>query len=105
MKTLYLAAASMLLAHHVHAEWQPAPQPAACDVTAQAFQTMKEEGYQPWIMSKLQNDGVTLVMMVWRGVDNDIAVTTTRIGTQYTCLVAIGDKDTVILDLMPTKNP
>ena len=75
--------------------------PAACDLTASAFQSLKQEGYAPWVVSSFAPEKNTqVVMLIWRSIRDrgSILVTISRDQNQVTCIVAAGDNNTEVLE-------
>jgi len=79
--------------------WAPARIPSTCEFDKMAFDDLKTDGFVPWVISHIFEESVEITMIIWHGKDGDITVTTTRKGSGYTCIAAMGDTDTVILDL------
>ena len=94
-----MIAALVLYTTSALADWKPGTVPAACNNTTDAFFYFKDEGLTPWVLSEITTDaGVVLIMMIWRDKQNNIITTTNKKGSNVTCIVAMGDTGTVILD-------
>ena len=73
--------------------------PAACDLTKEVFLSLRNEQMTPWIVSSMSNDKAKVAIVIWSDKDHkEIIVTRTNLAEPITCIVAVGDKDTTILD-------
>jgi hypothetical protein len=98
VKALFALSSFLLWCNVAQAEYQPLMAPAVCAPNKEVLDDLREDGFKIWAVSKLVQDGVSLTMAIWRKGDAEITVTTQRSGSGYTCIVAWGDTDTVIVD-------
>ena len=86
----------MLLSTPALAVWKTFQRPAVCNLTTEAFDELKDEKSQPIIVSKFQNIDV----IVWVSPHDEITVTNTMMigGQSVTCIVAVGEKDTIFIE-------
>jgi hypothetical protein len=102
MKNIIIIGTALLLSSTSMANaWTKIDLPAVCATTADAFKELNDEKNSPIIATKLDK----ILMTVWISEDKQqIVVTNTTndtTGRSITCIVAMGNKDTMLLDDSP----
>jgi len=90
----------LLINNSALASWQETDASTACDITNDAFEYFKDHQYHPWVLSTvIDTTNISVLTIIWRNDDTSaIAVTTTQIGSTITCVVALGNSNTTIVD-------
>lgn len=97
MKKLIIVCATLLSTTSMAKAWTKIDVPAVCATTTDAFKELNDEKNTPIIASKLDK----ILMTIWVSEDKQqIVVTNTTndtTGRSVTCIVAMGNKDTMLL--------
>ena len=98
MKLLILVFACMMFASSVGA-WQQRAMPAACHATDSAIQELQRDGFEPHVVSKFTVNPPEKLIVVWVNASRHVVVTVTQDleNASVTCIVAIGNTDTILL--------
>lgn len=98
MKLLILVFAYMMIASSAGA-WQQRAMPAACHETDSAIQELQRDGFEPHVVSKFTVNPPEKLIVVWVNASRHVVVTVSQDleNASVTCIVAIGNTDTIIL--------
>ena len=93
----------LALASPIHIDYTPNRVPAACAPTQEIVDEMKASHATIIAISRLGWGDIEQTLVVWySSKTNELAVTTTKRGSKFTCIVAAGDQDT---DIMGSSEP
>jgi K+ transporter len=94
MNILQLALVFSTAIHPI--DYVPTRAPAVCNLTREVFEEMREERARIVALTRMAKDGVEQTILVWHTASDELVVTITQKNTDITCIVAMGDKDTIV---------
>ena len=79
--------------------WEQRAMPSACKETDNALSELQHDEFEPYVLSKFNIQAPEKLMVVWINPKRQVIVTLSQSGenNSVTCIVAIGNTDTILL--------